>query len=286
LKIAYVTLLANEAFIPGVRCLARSLRMVGAKAPLLCMIQKSLAQSAREALQGESLELKVVPDLDLSDAFKLRHTNEAIERKNAMTKGAKPGFHVKLLNFLKLHLWDFVEFDKIVFLDADTVIIKNIDHLFEYPAFAAAPNVYFELNDFHRINSGVFVAKPSRQTFDSMLGLLDAPGAYWKRTDQTFLEEYFKTRSPHILGLPYTYNTLQYVWFNLPELWSWESIHVIHYQFEKPWDESSYQSDLGKKRRVWLAPLVDLWHGIDREGRLPQILIDNRDYLKRLDMNS
>jgi alpha-N-acetylglucosamine transferase len=256
--------------------------MVRAQAPLLCMIPEVLAETARKTLQGEVLDLIVVPDLPLSDAFRLRHGNDSIEQKNPMSKGAKPGFHVKLFNFLKLHLWTFAEFDKIVFLDADTVLIRNIDHLFQYPAFAAAPNVYFELADFHRINSGVFIAKPSQQVFDSMLQVLDAPGAYWKRTDQTFLEEYFQTRSPHVLGLPYTYNTLQYVWFNLPDLWNWDRIHVIHYQFEKPWDEGSFQSELSQKRRLCLTPLIDLWHGIDRDGQLPQVLIDNRDYLKML----
>ncbi len=82
------------------------------------------------------------------------------------------------------------------------------------------------------MNSGVFVAEPSRKTFDDMLARLDQPGVFWRRTDQTFLQAYF----PDWHGLPYIFNTLQYVWFNLPGLWDWNSIHVIHYQYEKPWE--------------------------------------------------
>ena len=57
------------------------------------------------------------------------------------------------------------------------------------------------------------------------------PGVFWRRTDQTFLETMF----PDWHKLPYTFNTMQYVYFNLPELWVWKSIRVVHYQYEKPW---------------------------------------------------
>ena len=105
-----------------------------------------------------------------------------------------------------------------VFLDADTLVLKPIDRLFDYPEFSAAPNVYESVADFRRLNSGVFAARPSPATFAAMLARLDTPGAFWKRTDQTFLEAFF----PDWQGLPVYDNLLQYVWFNLPELWDWK----------------------------------------------------------------
>ena len=120
------------------------------------------------------------------------------------TKGNKPVFHDPLHNFVKLRLWELEQFDSVVFLDADTLVIHNIDKLFGYPEFSAAPNLYESLADFHRLNSGVFSAKPSCRTYASMLARLDQPDAFWKRTDQTFLEAYSPTGTA-----PYTYNTLQ-----------------------------------------------------------------------------
>jgi alpha-N-acetylglucosamine transferase len=149
----------------------------------------------------------------------------------------------------------------VVFLDADTLVVKNIDRLFGYPEFSAAPNLYETLDDMHRLNSGVFVAQPSAATFADMLARLDAPDAIWRRTDQTFLETYF----PHWHGLPYIYNTLQYVYFNLPQLWSWPSIHVVHYQYEKPWDSNHAKRDQ-------LLPLIELWHRIMDGGDIPNEL--------------
>ena len=63
-----------------------------------------------------------------------------------------------------------------------------VGHGFGYPEFSAAPNLYESLADFHRLNSGVFAAKPSCRTYESMLARLDQSDAFWKRTDQTFLE--------------------------------------------------------------------------------------------------
>ena len=81
----------------------------------------------------------------------------------------------------------------------------------------------------------MFAAKPSEATFEDMMTALDKPGIFWPRTDQTFLQDYF----PDWHGLPVFYNMLQYVWFNLPELWDWNSVKVIHYQYEKPWELST-----------------------------------------------
>ena len=68
-----------------------------------------------------------------------------------------------------------------------------------------------------------------------MLARLDTPGAFWKRTDQTFLEAFF----PDWQGLPVYDNLLQYVWLNLPELWDWNLARVVHFQYEKPWDPAN-----------------------------------------------
>jgi len=279
---AFVTLCANEAFIPGVRCLARSLAATGTVYPLICMVPTPLLSLAAQCLGSERLELRAVEPLPLSEAFVMRHANTAIELAKPMTLGDKPQFHERLLNFLKLRAWEFCEFKKIVFLDADTVVVRNIDALFHYPSFCAAPNLYAKLVDFHRINSGVFVCAPSSRIFRRMLAALDAPDAFWARTDQTFLETFFGEGGHPPLGLPHFFNTLQYVWFNLPEIWNWPDIHVIHYQFEKPWDEASFRaSPRSSIRRRLLAPLVDIWHAIDDWGQIPKgMLVDNRAYLR------
>ena len=216
-----------------------------------------------DELQALGCIVRPVRQLPLSDAFRARHSRQSQHTRAPFTKGVKPDFHDPLDNFCKLALWQLTEYRRVVFLDADTLVVRNIDKLFGYPEFCAAPNLYETLADMHRLNSGVFVAKPSAATFDAMLAQLDAPGVFWRRTDQTFLEHYY----PDWHGLPYTFNALQYLYFNLPQLWHWQSIRVIHYQYEKPWQENHAKAHL-------LKPLIDLWH-MALEGRpLPSDLVD------------
>ena len=42
-----------------------------------------------------------------------------------------PGFHTPLDNFVKLRLWQ-LPYERVVFLDADTIVVRNIDRLFHY----------------------------------------------------------------------------------------------------------------------------------------------------------
>jgi alpha-N-acetylglucosamine transferase len=243
---AYATLVTNEEYGRGALALKRSLRWTGTEAPLLV-----LATNEAEHLDELEREGCVIVPVDqplLSDDFRERHSREALHRAAPFNKGNKPAFHDPIDNFCKLELWKLAEYDKIVFLDADSLVVKPIDMLFGYEEFAGAPNVYETLADFHRLNSGVFVAEPSVATYDTLLEELDRPGVFWRRTDQTFLETAF----PDWHKLPYTFNTMQYVYFNLPALWVWKSIRVVHYQYEKPWAAEN-------PKRHLLKPLIDLW---------------------------
>ncbi len=253
---SYVTLVANADYLTGACALARSLQMCRAQWPLTVLAVEGM--DGLEELAALGCRIVTVAPLPLSAAFRLRHSRSAQHAQAPFTKGTKPAFHDPLLNFVKLRLWELEQFEKVVFLDADTLVIRNIDRLFGYPEFAAAPNLYETLADFHRLNSGVFVAQPSRRTFAAMLHALEQPDRFWRRTDQTFLETFF----PDWHGLPYIFNTLQYVWFNLPQLWDWRRIHVIHYQYEKPWERHH-------PRRELLAPLIDAWWHVHEHGRLP-----------------
>lgn len=258
---SYVTVVSNHDFLTGAVALARSLALAKAAYPLTVLTLPGVEGS--DSLRSWGCTIVEVAALPLSDAFRERHSRRSQHQRAPFTKGSKPDFHDPLNNFLKLRLWELEQHEKVVFLDADTLVLQNIDHLFGYPEFSGAPNVYESLDDFHRLNSGVFVAQPNRQTFDAMLVALDQPDVFWARTDQTFLQTYF----PHWHGLPYIYNTLQYVWFNLPQLWRWNHIHVIHYQYEKPWETDH-------PKQAVLAPLIDLWWQVFEQGTLPAHLPD------------
>ena len=250
---AYATLVTNADYALGATALARSLKRVSSAWPLVVLAPPGTPGLDR--LEAEGCRVREVVQPEVSDAFRCRHTREAQHARSPFDKGTKPAFHDPLDNFVKLRLWEMEEYERVAFIDADAIAVRNVDRLFAYPALSAAPNLYASLADMHRMNSGVFVARPDRRTYADMIARLDVPEVFWRRTDQTFLETYF----PDWHGLPYVYNVLQYVYFNLPELWDWSRVKVVHYQYEKPW-----QADHPK--RAQLAPLIDLWYRV-LEGR-------------------
>jgi alpha-N-acetylglucosamine transferase len=252
---AYATLVTNEEYGRGALALKRSLRWTGTEAPLLVLATNEAEHL--DELQREGCVIVPVGQPALSEDFRERHSREALHRAAPFNKGNKPAFHDPIDNFCKLELWKLTDYEKIVFLDADSLVVKPIDTLFDFPEFSGAPNVYETLADFHRLNSGVFVAEPDVATYEALVEKLDRPGVFWRRTDQTFLETAF----PDWHRLPYTFNTMQYVYFNLPALWVWNSIRVVHYQYEKPWSAEN-------PKRHLLQPLIDLWWRMF-EGKAP-----------------
>ena len=257
---AWVTLVTNADYALGAKALARSIRLTGSEADIVVLHTGAVEAAALAPLSAFGARLVRTELLPTSDVFNAAHAKKTLHGAAPFTKGEKPPFHTPLDNFAKLRLWQLTEYDSVVFIDADALVLRNCDRLFDYPEFCAAPNVYESLADFHRMNSGVFTARPSEDTFRAMLAALDVPGAFWRRTDQTFLQHYF----PDWHGLPVFMNMLQYVWFNLPELWDWGSIRVLHFQYEKPWQDPHPKADR-------LAPLIDLWRAYAGEGPVPDL---------------
>jgi len=90
------------------------------------------------------------------------------------------------LTFTKLHAWRLTQYDKCVFLDADTLVLQNADELFDRPDFSAAPNI--GLPDF--FNSGVFVFAPSLDTYRQLVQLSVQEGSF-NGGDQGLLNKFY-----------------------------------------------------------------------------------------------
>ncbi len=252
---AFVTLVTNADYALGARALLRSIVLSGTEADI-CVLHTDVAAAHLAPLSALGARLVRCELLPTSPAFNAAHAREALHGRAAFTKGEKPPFHTPLDNFAKLRLWQ-LDYARVVFVDADALVLQNVDKLFDYPEFCAAPNVYESLADFHRMNSGVFTARPSQETFRDMLARLDVPGVFWRRTDQSFLQEYF----PDWHGLPVFCNMLQYVWFAMPQLWRWRDIKVLHFQYEKPWQDHAKADQL--------RPLIELWRAYAEGGPVP-----------------
>ncbi len=257
---AYITVVTNNEYVPGVIALYRSLRFVQSEYQLLVGFTDNV--TAINDIQRHGARTILLTPPRLSGDFQKRHCTESIHKNPFL--GSKPSFHNTLENFSKIEIWNLEEFDKMVFLDTDTLVLKNPDLLFKFPVFSAAPNLYAAVEDLNRMNAGVFVFKPERKIYENMLENLNHPDSFYKRTDQTFLQTYF----PDWHGLPYIYNALQYLYMNLPEIWVWNNLKIIHFQYEKPWD-------LFHEKKELFKDLIELWSLFFEKGEIPTGFIEN-----------
>lgn len=220
MRTAYVTTLCNgDGYVPGVEALGRSLDRSGTAQRKVLVVTPDVPEHARKQLEAEGWQLRESPPIQNSrpdeDMFFSRFRN----------------------TFTKLNAWSLTEFDKIVVLDADTIVIKNIDDLFARPAIAAAPD--FLLPD--RFNSGVMVIEPNQQVFEEMLHALFTSGSY-DGGDQGFLNTFYPDWyvGPAEHRLPAGYNLHQFIYQFLrahPYLLQQveREARVVHYTVQKPW---------------------------------------------------
>ncbi|XP_042315508.1 glycogenin-2 isoform X2 [Sceloporus undulatus] len=107
------------------------------------------------------------------------------------------------VTFTKLHCWTLIQYSKCVFMDADTLVLCNIDELFDREEFSAAPDSGWP----DCFNSGVFVFQPSLETFNLLLQFASENGSF-DGGDQGLLNMFFSNWATKDINkhLPFIYN--------------------------------------------------------------------------------
>ncbi|KAJ7506766.1 glycosyltransferase family 8 protein [Mycena galericulata] len=139
--------------------------------------------------------------------------------------------------YTKLRIWTLDEkgIDSAVYLDADTLVRRNFDELFDSPfTFAAVPDVYtghrgFELT----FNAGVLAFRPSSKVFGDMLQQAKNAEYPQNEAEQGFLNLYF---GGTVMRLPYIYNANLAIKVRSPALWEHlvDEMRIVHYSLVKP----------------------------------------------------
>jgi len=220
MKRAYVTALSHgDGYAAGVEALGCSLKASGTSEPMVVMVTPDVTPKARARLAAQGWLIRDI---------------EPLQNGNP---DAIPLFPRFVHSYVKLRGWQLTEFDKIVLLDADTLVLQNVDELFERPEFAAAPD--FLVPD--HFNSGVMVLDPSKDTFERMMARLHTAESY-DGGDQGFLNSFFGDwySRPVAYRLPVGYNLFHFLYqFMRSHPGLKQSLEhtakILHYAVQKPW---------------------------------------------------
>ncbi|XP_062552810.1 glycogenin-2 isoform X15 [Armigeres subalbatus] len=216
---AWVTLATNDSYSLGALVVAHSLKRVHTAHQLAVLITPGVSEAMKNKLRTIFNVVEEVNLLDSKDDANL-----------ALLKRPELG-----ITFTKLHCWRLTQFEKCVFLDADTLVLRNSDELFEREELSAAPDIGWP----DCFNSGVYVYRPSLDTFSSLMQYAVTHGSF-DGGDQGLLNAYFsdwahKDISKH---LPFIYNTSSVASYSyLPAFKQFgQNTKILHFiGTAKPW---------------------------------------------------
>lgn len=191
---AYATLQCADDWTPGVLALGESLREAGAEGDGSASMVALLTNSVSEA--SEALLKKVGWETRRVEPHMTAASMRTIKRPDA--QDCVPA---------KFELWRLEEFEKVIFLDADTLVLGDIRSLARSPELSACVDT--GLLPVRSLNTGVMVLQPSQATYDDMMRRLDGgrlKNADPSHGDQGALNEYWAKIRRNWHELPEEFN--------------------------------------------------------------------------------
>ncbi|XP_061506031.1 glycogenin-1 isoform X29 [Anopheles gambiae] len=251
-KYAWVTLATNDSYSLGALVVAHSLKRVHTEHQTAVLITPGVSESMKTKLRAVFNVVEEVNLLDSKDEANL-----------ALLKRPELG-----VTFTKLHCWRLTQFEKCVFLDADTLVLRNCDELFEREELSAAPDIGWP----DCFNSGVYVYTPNMETFSSLVQYAVTHGSF-DGGDQGLLNSYFSDWAHKDIQkhLPFIYNTSSVATYSyLPAFKQFgQNTKILHFiGVAKPW----LQNFNSETRKVYvpsecqhLANFLQYWWDIFAE---------------------
>lgn len=235
MKNVYISYLGSHDYLLGLLALYYSWKKTNSENDFFVLLSENINEKVE--LNINSIGIKTIrAKLDLSFSETTQAENEI--------------FNVERWNntLLKLKIFEFVQFSKIIFLDADMMVLRNLDHLFQYPHMTAtnAGFLYPGNEDWIELNSGLMVIEPQLGIFNEMLSLIPRVAAKRKYFgDQNIINEFYPNWiDKKDCQLSEGYNVFSsylkyYIYtlgFNLESTDDKKALAVIHFiGYPKPW---------------------------------------------------
>ncbi|KMZ76370.1 putative glucuronosyltransferase PGSIP6 [Zostera marina] len=242
---AYVTLLYGDEFLLGVRVLGKSIENTGTTEDRIVLVSDGVSDYAKKLLQADGWIVELI---------------SLLANPNQVRPKRFWGVYTKL------KIFNLTKYKKVVYLDADTIVLKDIDDLFKCGRFCA------NLKHSERLNSGVMVVEPSENLFNDMMSKVNSLYSY-TGGDQGFLNSYYKgfpnahvfmpnvssdRKIPEMERLSTLYNA-DVGLYMLANKWMVDEkdLRIIHYTLGplKPWDWWT----------AWLLKPVDVWQNVRKQ---------------------
>jgi len=236
-KNVYITVLTNTKYIPGLKALKKSLFKTKTKYDLGILIPENKKQEFESIL----IQNKIIDDR----CFLITRPNIEVNYPPTF----KYLGHYWVDTFFKIQCSSCTEFKKVVLLDSDLLIVKNVDELFTKGHYSGVAADQVNHPNTSTLNSGVLVLEPSKKLHDRLLLCLKSVIKQsikidYKVGDQDVFNEAFPDWINHKeLVLPETYNSFFYEINKMCKLYGYKKrdIKIAHFTGAiKPWHNKMF----------------------------------------------
>lgn len=177
----YVCVLSTDNYLDGALILNENLKCLQSKYPLLCLVNEKISEYTKSVLTYFGINYKIIKMIEY-DSF---------SEENDYWK----------YTFDKLNIFSLIEYKKIVYLDLDLLLLKNVDHLFNEKHLTMAQDAPF----YNGHNSGIMILEPNIDDYNKMIEYASKCNNDGKKySDQNIINECFD----NIFSLPIEYNKM------------------------------------------------------------------------------
>lgn len=234
-KYAYASILYSDSYVIPLLTLGQAINNTGSTADRVAMYTSDVSPRTVQVL--EQFGWRTVPTQVLTSTI-----NTPLYSRYAKT-------------FTKIRMWELVDYEKVIYMDADVIVLQNMDHLFECPYFCA-PVDQMPTKGFC---AGTMVLTPSMDTANALIKAMEEPHPEDQLADQDLFNRFFpvsKMSHEQLLSQKVSFQTAVYLLFNFYYKQIEHEILSIHYTLGKPWLWHNYPfTDLSWK---WRAVYVTL----------------------------
>ena len=223
----YITYLCNDNYLPGIVALIKSLKYHKTKNPIMVMVTKNVSSESTKIISKLEVILKKVNKIHYQGKKKHLILDRSGRKNNSW------------MTFTKMNIWKQTQYDKILYIDADTVVLHNIDSLFtdttNHGNICAVKGGSTHHN-YKGIESGVLLIKPSINTYNNLIKAMNSDKYDLSMSDQTLINDYFN-KHDKIHYLSSKYNRLQKI-----QKKTIEGAYIYHWNGIKPWNKATVQN--------------------------------------------
>ena len=240
----FISVLTTDSYLPGSLVLNASLKSVNSQYPLHVLLTPNISKNLVNILNKNLIS----------------HSTLSQKINNPSDVDVH---HRWFSTYSKLAIFDQTQYKKIVYVDADMLILRNIDELFKCAHMSAtnAGSMLPRKKDQRHLNlnSGLIVIEPSHLLFNDMMSKvgkienmeLGGGNKPIRGSDQDFINAYFpEWPNQGSLHLDHKYNIFHYHLDEYNKLFGYtiddghKPISIIHFaSYLKPWNIKSDELD-------------------------------------------